>query len=429
MKWLWAVARRVPKFALVFGVITGSTVAFLIWWHFHSLPKSAPVFSPMAEKAKPVDLKSHFGHLILADNELYDVDSGELLAKNWLKDGMPEKIFWDAASNSVLARYEKGFVRYAPDGTELARLVLKYRFAFDNDYKWILFAQDKDIWKSDVDWKEFKLVNQRKLTSIEQFNDANFAGNIILGTEKTLVVRNMNNLLQVNLETGEVHPTRIPLNDIRKRQSPDGKYVVGIQDGEFYCYDLDADQAKSIKIGRGAINDYQWLGNDKCAAIAAMKTVILYDRQKHTLNVVCQLPAPCVKIGEPSPDGRYVFCEGRGAGVLIDLVKNTATPVTGGLGVCWLSNDTFAFSREVPDSTLRGTWIQIVGSSEKRISPEPFLVGKSDDSVMLLKSANLAIFVTKHGLMKMKPDGSEVAELIQLPPPTSHLVGIEIWNN
>ena len=46
---------------------------------------------------------------------------------------------------------------------------------------------------------------------------------------------------------------------------------------------------------------------------------------------------------------------------------------------------------------------------------------------MVVKSAGLVVFVTKHGISKMKPDGTEVAELMKLPHPPSFVQDIENW--
>ena len=304
----------------------------------------------------------------------------------------------------------------------------KFKPAFSDDLKFMVFARGKDIWRADIDWKEFKLVNEKKLTSIEQFHETSFAENIILGTDKTLVVRNVMKLLRVNLETGDVKPVRMNINGIRKHRSPDGKSLVGLENGKFYCYDVDSDDAKIIPVGgRGVMNDYQWLGNDRCVAIAAMKTVVLYDRIKHTLEEVAALPFPCARIGEPSPDGRFVFCMGKEKGALVDLQTKSATAVTGGAGVCWVSADTFAYSREVPDTDLRGTWLQTVGEGERRVSNIPYLVSKKGAELMALPSTGLVIFATKHGLSKMKPDGSELAEFVKLAHPPALVMGIQEW--
>jgi hypothetical protein len=428
---IWAFIKRLPKLALVFGLIIGSTIAFGVWWFTHGIKKA--IYEGHAVPAEDIGPKlalvaSKPERLLLVDNDLYDLDTGALIFKGWLKAGMPAKLFWEADSKTVLAQYELGFVRYGLDGAEQASFKLKYPFGIADDDKWVVFAKDKDIWRADVDWKTLKLVNERKLTSLGQFNDVNFAGNIILGTDKTLIVRNMNQLLRVDLESGAIHPTKIPLLEIGKRRSPDSKSVVGIQNGQFYCYDVDTDDAKAIQVGRGAINDYQWLGNDRCVAIAAMKSVILYDRKKNALTELAALPSQCNKIGEPSPDGRFVFCYSFEGGDLLDVVKKTATPINGGAGIAWVSNDTYALSRDVPDTDLRGVWLEKAGEGERRVSPEPYLVNRRGDGfIMPIPKAGVVVFATKNGLSRMKPDGSEVAEVVKLAHAPERVLGIQDW--
>ena len=429
----WNLIRQFPKFALALGIILASIVVLFVWQVSRASKRpataarssSAATPAPEDNSAKLALIESKPFHLLLVDNDLYDVDDGTLLFKSWLKEGMPQKLFYDEKAKKFLAQYERGFVRYGVAGAVEATLAFKTKPAINDDYKWVLYVKDKDIWRADIDWNGLKQINDRKLTSIEQFNEAFFADNIMLGTEKTVVVRNMGNLLRIDLETGTVKPVRIPLNEIGKRRSPDSKSVVGVENGTFYCYDVDSDQTKTIPIGRGAINDYQWLGNDRCIAIAAMKTAVLYDRTKHTLTELTALPTQCFKIGEPSFDGHFVFCVGRGNGVLLDVEKRTATPVVGGSGVCWASNDTFAFSREVPDSGLRGSWLQRVGEVERRISESPFLVSNAGPSV--LQIGGLALFVTRDGLSKLVQATGEGETVIKWSAPPRRVLELKAW--
>ena len=422
--------RSAPKLFIALAVIVAS-ITILVIWKVRQARRSFfnGLFAPgeAVKRREPV-IEGREGRLLVVDNVLYDLDSGAVLATNWLEKGMPENLFYDGAAKKFIAKYPNGFVRYATNGAVEAMLLQKFKPAFSDDLKFMVFARGKDIWRADIDWKEFKLVNEKKVTAIEQFNEASFAENIMLGTDKTLVVRNVMKLLRVNLETGDVKPVRMNISGIRKHRSPDGKSLVGFENGQFYCYDVDRDDAKTIPVGRGVLNDYQWLGNDRCVAIAAGKTVVLYDRLKHTLDEVTALPSPCARIGEPSPDGRFVFCMGNSKGVLVDLQTKTATPVVGGAGVCWVRNDTFAFSREVPDSDLRGTWLQTVGEGERRVSTEPFLVSKKGAELMALPSTGFVIFATKHGLSKMKPDGTELVQFVKLAHPPALVMGIQEWN-
>lgn len=366
----WGFVKAFPKFVLVLGVIVSSTVLFAGWWTMHRFKRALSSQRPaLVEdvRQKVARIESNAKRLILVDNDLYDLDTGAIVFQGWLKAGTPLALFYDFSAKKVIARYEKGFARYGLDGKEEGVLAHKFQPAFSDDLKWAVYAKEKDLWRADVDWSGFEFINERKLTTIEQFNEQYFAANIMLGTDRTIIVRNMNQLLRVDLESGDVKPTRIPLGEIGKRRSPSGRFLVGLERSQFYCYDLESDETKAIDIGRGAVNDYQWLGNDRCAAIAAGRTVVLYDRLKHTLEQVAPLPVHCPKIGEPSPDGRYVFCIGQRTGFLVDLVNKQVLPVAGGAGVKWVSSDTFVSPAKfrIPSFAGRGCkrWARASGGS------------------------------------------------------------------
>ncbi|MGC3992046.1 MAG: hypothetical protein QM796_20605 [Chthoniobacteraceae bacterium] len=380
MSWWWLV-RRFPKFFIVATIFIASTGLFGWWWLFRSPKKvreeNADAANQRAETAAKVALvQSKIEHLILADNDLYDLDSGQLIFKSWLADGMPFTLSYDSASKKLVAHYKNGFVRYNLDGTEDAKMLQRFTMVVMEN-KWTLFVKNKDVWRADIDWQNFTLSNEKQVSSIEQFMDTSFEENILLCTEKTLVVRNMMRLLRVDLETGTVHPTLLPLGNPVSQRSPDCKLLIGITNGQFYHYDVDTDHAEATKLGRVGMSACQWLSEGKCVCILNGQSVVLYDRDKDALSELCKLPVPCSKIGEPSPDGRYVFCTNNRQGFLVDVEKKTAQAITGGAGVTWLTDDTFAFSREVPDSSLRGTWTQKVGEDSRLLSPEPF-VGKPE---------------------------------------------------
>jgi hypothetical protein len=111
----------------------------------------------------------------------------------------------------------------------------------------------------------------------------------------------------------------------------------------------------------------------------------------------------------------------------VDVQKKTATPFKGGAGITWVSNETFAFSREVPDSELRGTWLQKAGEGEKRVSPEPYLVGKAGGFIMPLPSGDQVVFATKQGIGKMKPNGSELVEVVKPVHAPERILAIQDW--
>ena len=437
---LWKLIKSLPKVALVLGVLLASTGMFAWWWYFHSPVRREENRVWQEHKQEEVrktvaEVDTRMGHLLLIDDDLFDLDAGRVFFQHWLSGGVPKQLYFDAETKKLIAFYGGGFVRYALDGTKETALARQYPMVFSDDLKTAWFCKDKDIWRADLDWQGWKLINEKQLTTIGQFSDPYFVGNIFFRTDKTLVMRGTNKLLRVSLETGDVHPTKLPFIKSRKQRSPDNKSLVGAGRKEFYCYDLGSEVSKTLPLGgRGFMDDYQWLDNDRCLCLQGTKALMLYDRVKNTLEELLPLPSTCLKIGEFSPDKRFVFCTNRKALMLVDLERKTAVPVSGGQGLSWVSNDTFAFSREVPDSALRGTWLQTAGGAERRVSPEPFVVRDRVKPLLLVKSAGLVVFITKQGVMRMKPDGRDLApvlkvtalpgRLVQLP---SHLTDIGDW--
>src|SRR5581483_12267786 len=125
MIWLYLkrFAGAFPKLALATVVIVASTVAFGVWWFSYRMRqvvlKPVPVedIRPKVEK-----VEANPGHYVLVDNALYDSESGELVFANWLKQGMPMRLFWQPREHKFLAQYERGFVRYNFNGTVDAEL-------------------------------------------------------------------------------------------------------------------------------------------------------------------------------------------------------------------------------------------------------------------------------------------------------------------
>ncbi len=416
---IWRFIRQLPKLALVVGVLVVSTALFAYWYYFRSPEQMLLKMLTQKRDEKviheqAIKVEQHIGRVVLLDDDVYDLDTGEPIFRHWLRDGTPLRVYYDAENKKMVAFYGAGFIRFAMTGDEEARLAGKTPIFYPADFKSALYAKDKDIWRADVDWNEWKLKNEKQITSIKQFNELYFAKGVVIATEKTLLVRNGFQLLHVNLETGQVKPSKFSLSNIGRRRSPDSKHVVGLEKGQFYCYEVDEDEAKTVPVGRVAINSYQWLGNDRCVVIVSAKSVKIYDRRKNTLDEVAALPEQCTKIGEPSADGRFVFCAGHKGIVLVDIEHKKAQVVSGGRGIGWVNGDSFVFSREVPDSDLRGTWMQEPGGKERRIFAEPFIPAKSGKSVLPIKSAGLVVFVTKEGVMRMKPDGTEIQAVKQL---------------
>jgi hypothetical protein len=424
---IWAFLRRFPQLLILGGIFFGSTAIFLLWL------LSGTVWWPF--KARKTDFRPQIAlfeskpeRFILVDNNLHDLDTGALVFRSWLRDGMPDALFYDAEHKKLVAKFVQGFVRYNLAGQEEVRVAPPFRGVFSNNLKWVLFAREQNIWRADVDWKEFKMVNERQLTSVGYINETNFAGNVLFATDVTMLVLQFNKLLRINLDTGAVKEAKLPLDNISKRLSPDRKHIVGARGKQFYCYDVDADTLNPLDLGPGVILDYQWLTPDTCAVVHSDKEVGIYDREAHKLKVLVHLPAVCGKMDGPSPDGRFVFCWNREAGFLVDLENKAVTPLVPGAGLKWVTESSFIFSRDLPDSELRGTWMHNTEEGAKRVSPEPFLVAKAGPFALLHEESGLIVMGTKNGISTMKQDGSEPRELVKLARQIFSVLTIGKWN-
>lgn len=421
--------RNFPRIALITVVLVGSTALFGMWWLKyrvrHALYDARPeLVEDIRPKVEKVEAKHE--RLLLVDNDLYDFDNGALVFQGWLKKGSPMALFYDAEAKKIIGRYEPGFVRYSLDGTEEAVLVQTYPPVFADDLKWVVYAKDKDLWRADINWREFKFANEKRLTSVEQFNERFFAQNVLLGTDHIFVVRNMNSLLRVNFDTGAVKPTRLPAGSNLKRRSPQGRFLPGVENGRFYCYDVDSEDSKGFAVN-GIVNDCLWLENERCVLILGGKRIGIYDCAKNTLEAVTDLPVAGGMLSEPSPSGRYLFATGfKGETILLDLIEKNARLVKGGDGVTWISPDTFTYSREVPDSELRGMWMQKVGEAERRVSPQPYLVGKGG-AMLMVSPAGLVVYATKDGLSRINVDGTEPSQMIKLRRAPVRVMGMAEW--
>ncbi len=232
MMWRWI--KQLPKFAFVAAVILGSSTLFGLWWVTHP-HQSAGGGAAATENVAPkiARIEAHPKTVILVDNDLYDLDTGVIIFRGWLKEGTPIALYYDSASAKIVARYERGFVRYGLDGKEEATLIEKSPPAFSDNLKWALLERERDLWRADIDWTALKFLVARRLTSIEQFSNQ-FAANIVLSTETNAIIRNNGRLLRVNLASGEVKPASVSMLHLAKRRSPNGRYLLGEDRGRLF---------------------------------------------------------------------------------------------------------------------------------------------------------------------------------------------------
>lgn len=436
----WRFIKQFPKIALVVGVFVVSTGLFGFWWYFQRsrTDKKTDVVedikkSKVAEIA--VAIPSMEGHLLVADGDLYELDSGKLLLKDWFKEALPKKLFLDVQNGKLIAKYDKGLMRFGLDGTRDAAISGNLGLLINDRMDLAVYAKDKDVWKASIDCRDFKLVDEQSVTTTAGFMEQYFVENVLLGTEKVLIVRNMNQLLRVNMVTGEVTSTRIPLTGLKNQRSPDGAILVGgvtePRSQKFFAYDVEKDEVKYFDLDfRMKVTEFAWLNQNTCAYLVAGVALGVYDREKQEIHQLLQLPVQANEMLRPSPTGRYIFCGGFRGISLVDIEGKKIVPLgTVAQNYEWIADDVLLCARDVPDSNLRGTWVKKIGEEEVRVSTEPYRFDSrgGGSSVLAVKDAGIVFFATRGGLFKMKLGGTEAQMFAPLTKPLTHFVYIEKW--
>ncbi len=299
----------------------------------------------------------------------------------------------------------------------------------------VTFAKDNDVWKASIDFREFKLLDEQRVTTTAGFMEQYFADNVILGTEKMLIVRNMNQLLRVNMVTGEVTATRIALTGLKNQRSPDGAILVGgvteRRGQKFFAYDVEKDEAKYFDLdGRMRVTEFAWVNSNTCAYLIAGVELGVYDREKQEIRQLGQLPIQCQEMNTPSPSGRFVFCSSFKGVVLADVVSGKVEVISNPAQAYeWIDDETLLVARDVQDSNLRGTWVKKIGQEEVKVSTEPytFARGAGGASVLPIKEAGIVFFATRGGMFKMKLGETEAQMFAPLSQPLTRFVYIEKW--
>ena len=436
----WRLLKQVPKLAVALGVLITSTVLFGIWWRFWK-PKThqaSVVHQAGAVNEQPdakfAQMAPKMDRLILAEDNLIDIDSGEVVSANWLNGEHPLKIWFDAASNKVIARFERGFKRYNLDGREDATLWHRNGLIVADDMDLAIFADQGDVWKAGIDWSGFKLTGEERATSIGGFQDNYFAQNLVMASKKAFVVRNMNQLVRVNLGSGEVAPLPLTHTDAAVRRSPDGGIFMGDQTGAggttLYAFDVATGEVKTKELGpQTGVTSVLWLDKDHCCILVNAQFIVMYDRAKGSYEQHMKLPARIVQLALPSPSKRFVVFLGEGKAGFVDLEKKEVIPLTAAVqNFDWIADDTVIMANTTMDSNQRGTWVMKLGQNANRVSTEPYPFADSGKgSVLALKQAGMVIFGTQSALFKMKPDGTDAVKFSNLQRPVLRLQPIENW--
>ncbi len=435
----WRLIKQFPKYAVVLGVIIVSTGLFGFWWYFRR--PSPVVQTPPTDvaPAKPAEdsgekIAQRIEHLILANDDLIDIESGEVVAKNWLNGDRPLKIWFDEQNRKIIGRFERGFKRYALNGKEEALIGHRNGVLASEDRDFAIYAEQGDVWRADVDWSAFSLVNAKRLTSIGGFNDQFFAQGLVLATKKALVVLNMNQLLRVTLDNGEVTPMQVMVNQSNERRSPDGAVYMGDtyagKGRAVYAYDVDSNSVKTAELPRSSVTSVVWAGKNDCYILADGQVLYRFDRSKGSFDEVMKIPLFVSVITEPSENGRFLICAYQGGAAFADLEKKKFLPLEHpAQNVSWAGADTIALSTNAMDSNLRGTWLlKLDGSKPVRVSLEPYMLdGNGQSSLLVLKDSGQVILGTRTGLFKMKPGEAQAKMFSSFTAPSVRLISIQKW--
>ena len=432
--------KAAPKWALVLGVLVVSTTLFVGWWLLRNAQAPRQPIQPGITVAatptiqeevqrKAARLPEQLSWLALVGADLYNIQTGELIFANWI-GGVPQRLFYQKETNRLMAQTERGVLRFALDGSKDGMLGDPAAPpAFTHDGKQAMFVRGGDVWVADVDWKGFRFTNERQVTKLGQFNGAFFSQNVLMGTEKAILVKVQNQLVRVDLLTGAVEPQRIPLNDLTKRRSPNGRYLIGDDGKSIYVYDVEASTAQSFPKGRERVNDWQWVSDNSCGFILGGKTVAVYDRKQGNIRQVAELPFACNRIVAPSPNGNYAICYGAGGMLIVEFSTGKVIPFGAPVqDLNWIDDETLICCRDVPDTSIRGTWLKTVGGEERRLMAEPYISGRGDVAAFaIMRDVNLILFATRTLLFSAKPDSSNLREVANLQAPPRQIQALELW--
>ena len=334
---------------------------------------------------------------------LWDATSGKKLIEEWPKGetstilGDPGRILIGCATCPDRKLYSNAGVAGTPLNIDPAARSI----SFSPDARRVVFEKNSDLWIANVDWPAGALRNPRQLTHVGVFNG------------KTSSYWHGDSLLygayRVSLTTESVSEAPVGWFRLEKRMSPDGGAVIGARtNNELYVYDVALGQATTLMDGVN-IRDYLWLDTRRAVMIHGNRDVLLFDRGTgHATKVINGLNLQD-ELKAPSPDGRFVFVTefmGQGRVLAIDTTTWTTTPISKDiLGIEWLTPTTFLFKRNEPIDK-RGTWFfDMAAKTERKISPYPW------DSIAVLPSPGLVIFLANRNLWRVRINGSELTQL------------------
>ena len=410
-----------PKYAIVLTVLLVSTGMFAWWWMFRGSSKTnyrarrqqAEALKQQEIQKMAATLPERLGSLVLVDNDLYNIDTGELIFRNWLPF-VPQRLFYHPGLNRLMAQTEYGIVRFGMDGRQDAILGGQSPTVFTNNGSLAIYVKNGDIWTAEPDWEQFKFSNDHQVTNYGQFVAPYFAANVILASEKACVVRQQNKLIRVDLTTGDFRPIDLPTLTPGKRRSPDCEFLIADDGNGLITYDVNEPETKQFPKGEGRAFDFQWLSNDKCAYVVSGTHVCIFDRRTNTQRDVVNLPFKCNRINTPSPDGRYVFCDGDRQGLaMVDTAEKKAEVWDKAPDqMMWIGGGAVLYAKDVPNSEERGTWLFSTEGISRRLMSDPYLV--ANITMPSTGSPTSIVFSTRDGIYGTRSDESSLREIARL---------------
>ena len=420
-----------PKAFVVVAVFVGSTLLFSLWWWFGGgktqEAEAKPLEMPQAAETSRVDqdrqarvpkIPRLIESLVVMNGDLFNAATGEVVIEDWLKGEAPVKLVYDAPQQKFIGKFAKGLMVYHLDGSEAGTIATSNGVLVPDEMNYAIYAEGGDIWKADIDWQKIELGEARQVTSVGSIEERFFIKNVLLGTHKNLILRNRNQFLRVNLETGEVATTPMSMLGLERRRSPSGDLLLGalseVGGTRFFAYHVDEDRQEFFELGsRMAVTDFLWVSEDRCSFLVANQQVGLYQREPEGISEVVMLPFPCAGLVGPSPDGKHVLAAGKPGLLMIDIDGKESHLIELPLGNAeWMGSGVLLAACDVVDTKFRGTWRIEAGKEPVRITNEPYLYSRDGTaSVAAIRDSGLTLFATKSGVFQLKLGETEASLL------------------
>ncbi len=448
---------RVCRWALVVCFVTGA-------WCVSPRAASA---GELPEWFKPGNEEKY----VFVGKDVWDIDSGQ-------KVGAASKVYLGPEVRRIVGAddrvYSPGSEKPAPglsglgyiwplDNTQLMPVTLDnkpYADSMNNpsfwiaaDHRRVVFIQNGDYWRGEIDWPHARIVNRKQVTSVGQFGPNNYP---VLWWANTLYVYGnfdkTKPIVKIDLLGGNVEemPTYNVLGaNLQSRRvmgqvSPGNVRIVGYTASVIYAYDVRTGKASrfenALEQSGTTLNmdpfqtcPLQWFGDETACELLPDLTVLKYDFRNGKMDV---LPRPANPPGWPMlgrrvssilPGGRYadIIVTGSKAGnpngpdfverYLLDLTsgKKIALPFDNQNTGIWLDDAKYLYYRDKGGLSTVGIWLyNRADNSSKRLGGGQLDMGQT--SIAYLPKRNLVMGVSQQNgfaLRRIHLDGSGIQDL------------------